>query len=281
MHIKRLSVLLALFLSFSHSLFAAQTATSTAKTLKLGVVPQQSAKVLAKLWTPISLYLSEKTGMNIIFSTARDIPTFEKRLLAGEYDIAYMNPYHFTVFNQKPGYQAIAKEQSKRIKGIIVVPKDSPITQLSQLDGKTLAFPAPAAFAASVLPRAKMRADGIEITPKYVSSHDSVYLSVARGFFPAGGGVMRTFNNTDAAISDKLKVLWTTPGYTPHAVAVHPRLGAETAQLIQSALLGMYDSEQGKKLLASVKFKNLGPAISSDWDDVRALDIKLLEHLLN
>ncbi|MEH6444719.1 MAG: PhnD/SsuA/transferrin family substrate-binding protein, partial [Oceanospirillaceae bacterium] len=121
----------------------------------------------------------------------------------------------------------------------------------------------------------------IKITPKYVSSHDSVYLSVARGFFPAGGGVMRTFNNTDAAVSDKLKVLWTTPGYTPHAVAVHPRLGTATAQLIQSALLGMYDSERGKKLLSSVKFKNLGPAISSDWDDVRALDIKLLEHLLN
>ncbi|MEH6446772.1 MAG: PhnD/SsuA/transferrin family substrate-binding protein, partial [Oceanospirillaceae bacterium] len=178
MNIKRLNILLILFLSFSHSLFAAQTATPAVKTLKLGVVPQQSAKVLAKLWTPISQYLSEKTGMNIIFSTARDIPTFEKRLLAGEYDIAYMNPYHFTVFNQKPGYQAIAKEQSKRIKGIIVVPKDSLITQLSQLDGKTLAFPAPAAFAASVLPRAKMRADGIKITPKYVSSHDSVYLSV-------------------------------------------------------------------------------------------------------
>lgn len=250
------------------------------KVLTLGIVPQQSAKVLAKLWTPICQYLSDKTGMKIIFSTAKDIPTFENRLSAGEYDIAYMNPYHFTVFNQKPGYQAIAKEQEKRIKGIVVVPKDSEITDLKQLDGQTLAFPAPAAFAASVVPRAKIRAEGIKITPKYVSSHDSVYLSVARGFFPAGGGVMRTFNNTDSAVRDKLKVLWTTPGYTPHALAVHPKLQSETVTSISSALFDMYNSEEGKALLASVKFKNLGPAVSSDWDDVRALDIKLLDHLL-
>ncbi len=255
--------------------------TQAQDVLTLGIVPQQSAKVLAKLWTPICEYLSEKTGMKIIFSTAKDIPTFEKRVLAGEYDIAYMNPYHFTVFHQKPGYQAIAKEQKKRIKGIVVVPKDSDIKELQQLDGQTLAFPAPAAFAASVVPRAKMRADGINITPKYVSSHDSVYLGVARGFFPAGGGVLRTFNNTDSAVRDKLKVLWTTPGYTPHALAVHPRLKSETVDNIRTALFDMYNSEEGKKLLASVKFKNLGPADSSDWDDVRALDIKLLEHMLN
>lgn len=285
MNISKLGLLVVVLSCLSSWSITAQAAKSdgqknTDKVLTLGVVPQQSAKVLAKLWTPISQYLSAKTGYKINFSTAKDIPTFEKRLLAGEYDIAYMNPYHFTVFNQKPGYQAIAKEQSKRIKGIIVVPKDSAVTELSELDGQTLAFPAPAAFAASVLPRAKMRADGINISPKYVSSHDSVYLSVARGFFPAGGGVIRTLNNTDAAVKEKLKILWTTPGYTPHAVAVHPRLGGQAAKSIQSALLGMYNSEEGKALLASVKFKNLGPALNSDWDDVRALNIKLLEHLL-
>jgi len=272
----------------SHTVFATQTIQNETlesdnkltKTYKLGVVPQQSAKVLAKLWTPISQYLSAETGLNIIFSTAKDIPTFEKRLLEGEYDIAYMNPYHFTVFNQIPGYQAIAKEQNKRIKGIIVVAKNSPVKQLSDLNGSELAFPAPAAFAASVLPRAKMRDLGIELTPKYVSSHDSVYLGVANGFFIAGGGIMRTFNNLEQLTREKLKILWTTPGYTPHAIAVHPKMDSEVADKIQNAILSLKDTAKGKKLLESVKFKNLGKATSSDWDDVRALKIKLLEHML-
>lgn len=252
-----------------------------ADTLTLGIVPQQSAKKLARLWTPITGYLSEKTGVKITFSTARDIPTFEKRLLAGEYDIAYMNPYHFTVFNQKPGYQALAKQKDKVIKGIVVVAKDSPIQSLQELDGTSLAFPSPAAFAASVLPRAKMTQDGINFSPKYVSSHDSVYLTVSKGLFPAGGGVMRTFNNTEPKVREGLRVLWTTPGYTPHAIATHPDLNEETRLRIQQALLSMNTDPQGQKLLKTINFKGIEAASNADWDDVRALNIKLLQHLLD
>lgn len=251
------------------------------ESLSLGIVPQQSAKKLARLWTPITEYLSEKTGIHIHFSTAQDIPTFEKRVLAGEYDIAYMNPYHFTVFNQKPGYRALAKQKNKVIKGIVVVAKDSNISSLEELNSQVLAFPSPAAFAASVLPRAKMEKDGISFTPKYVSSHDSVYLTVSKGLFPAGGGVQRTFNNTDAKVREGLKVLWTTPGFTPHAIATHPKLSPATREKLQQALLQMNTDPEGQKLLKSINFKGIEVAEDQDWDDVRELNIKLLEHMLN
>jgi len=254
---------------------------SNADNLTFGIVPQQSAKKLAKLWTPISIYLSKKTGVKILFTTANDIPTFEKRVLAGEYDLAYMNPYHFTVFNQKPGYQAIIKQSDKRIKGILVVAKESPIRSLQDLQGKTLSFPSPAAFAASVLPRAKIQKEGITFSPKYVSSHDSVYLTVSRGLFPAGGGVMRTLKNTDQEVRDKLRVLWTTPGYTPHAIAVHPRLDIGLKNKIQSAFLSMNADPQGLALLKAINFKGTEVANNADWNDVRGLNITLLNHLLH
>jgi len=262
-------------------LLAAITATNIqAETINFGIVPQQSAKKLAKLWTPINAYLSEKSGLKIRFSTAQDIPTFEKRLLAGEYDLAYMNPYHYTVFHKSPGYEAIVKQKDKRIKGILVVKKESDVQSLEQLNGATLAFPSPAAFAASVLPRAKLAKDGINIEPKYVSSHDSVYLTVARGLFPAGGGVVRTLNNTDPKVKENLRVLWTSPGYTPHAFATHPNLGKETRQKLQEALLAMNKDAEGQALLKSINFKGMEKAQNSDWDDVRGLNIKLLDHLL-
>lgn len=251
-----------------------------AQTLTLGIVPQQSAKKLARLWTPICSYLSEKVGHEIRFSTANDIPTFEKRVLEGQYDIAYMNPYHYTVFHERPGYNAIAKQKDKKIKGILVVPKDSTITNLEELDGSTLAFPAPAAFAASVLPRAKMAKDGINITPKYVSSHDSVYLTVSRNLFPAGGGVQRTLNNTAPAVNEKLKILWTTPGYTPHAIATHPDLDKDLKNKLQQALIDMNTDPKGQALLKTINFKGVEKAENKDWDDVRDLNITLLEHLL-
>lgn len=253
---------------------------SLAETISFGVVPQQSAKKLAALWTPVLQYLSQQTGLELRFTTAKDIPEFEKRVLAGEYDLAYMNPYHYTVFCQTPGYQAIAKEADKVIKGIFVVGKDSPINSLEQLNGATIAFPSPAAFAASIITRAKLRQSGIEFTPKYVSSHDSVYLNVQRGFFPAGGGIMRTLNNTAPEVRSELRVLWTTPGYTSHAIAAHPRVELATRQKIVQAMLAMSQDPQGKALLAKLNFKGLEEAEDKQWDDVRALNIDLLDKLL-
>ena len=66
----------------------------------------------------------ELAGVELKFATARDIPTFEKRLAAGEYDVAYMNPYHFTLVNQTPGYTAIAHAKDKKITGILVTKAD-------------------------------------------------------------------------------------------------------------------------------------------------------------
>ena len=247
-----------------------------AATYSFAFVPQQSAKTLATKWVPILNYLSEQTGDTYQFRTAKNIPTFEQRVLNNSYDVAYMNPYHFVVFNEKTGYQALAKQRNKQIKGILVVRKDAKLTTLQQLANQQLAFPAPAAFAASILPRAELTKRQIAFSPKYVNSHDSVYLNVAKGFLPAGGGVMRTFNNTNSATREQLRVLWTTPGYTPHAFATRYNFPADAAERLLQAMLSMNETEQGKALLQSVNFKGIEAARNSDWNDVKELALNTL-----
>ncbi len=256
-------------------------AAESALNISFGVVPQQAASKLARKWGPLLARLSEKTGYSFKFSTAKNIPTFEQRLAAGEYDMAYMNPYHYTVFHHSPGYIAFAKEKGKQIKGIVVVRKDSSAQSLKDFEGKTLAFPAPAAFAASVLPRAMLRNSDIDITPKYVSSHDSVYRTVAKGLYPAGGGVVRTFENIDPEIRDQLRILWTTNGYTPHAIAAHPRLPREVVANVLVAMQEMETDPRDNPLLDSLNFKGIEAAHNAEWDDVRSLGIELLEELIS
>lgn len=91
-----------------------------ASTLSFGVVPQQSPEELAKRWVPILENLSETTGFSIEFHTATTIPEFEQRVLNGEYDLVYMNPYHYTFFHQQLGYVALAKQKDQKLQGIIV-----------------------------------------------------------------------------------------------------------------------------------------------------------------
>ncbi len=277
---KLTSLCLAVALTFLFSSAIAESETPK-QTLTFGVVPQQSAGKLARNWGPILKYIESETGVALRFATAPSIPEFEKRMARGEYDISYMNPYHYTVFHEAPGYEAFAKAKDKQIKGIVVVHRDSELTDLQELDGSVMAFPAPAAFAASVLPRAHLANEGINVEPKYVSSHDSVYISVARGLYPAGGGIIRTLNSIDPGIRNELKVLWTTNPFTSHALAAHPRVAPDTVAQIQSAMVGLENSEAGIELLKALSWKGVEPAENSRWNDVRDLGLDLLDMLIN
>ena len=234
-----------------------------------GVVPQQSATRLAQVWVPLLEHISKKANRKIRFATARDIPTFEACLAKGAYDLAYMNPYHFTVFHKLSGYQAFARQVKKKLRGIIVVRKDSKFQGLDGLNGKSIAFPSPAAFGASVIPRAEMKRRNLSITPSYVKSHDSVYRSVVAGLFPAGGGVLRTYGNVPQGLKDQLRILYKTNAYTPHAFAAHSRVDDDTIKLIRQIMVATKNND----LLKPLGMKGFELAKNEDWDDVRSLKL--------
>ena len=255
-------------------------AYAAGKVYTFGVVPQQATSELADSWSPFLAWLSARSGVELRFVTAPDIPTFEKRLAKGVYDIAYMNPYHYTVFHKKSGYEALAKEKGRMLKGILVIRKDSPIKNLKELNGATLVFPAPAAFAASILPRAALRKEGVTFIPKFVSSHESVYLNVARGQYLAGGGIVRTFDMLDESTRNELRILWSTAAYTPHAIATHPNLPREVVKKLLAALSLMNDDPNGLKMLELIGFKGIEAAQDADWNDIRHLNITELDTLI-
>lgn len=242
-----------------------------ASPLIFGIVPQQSASRLAQIWVPVFEHLSEQAGQEIRFATAKDIPTFEACLTKGAYDLAYMNPYHYTTFHDVAGYQAFARQAKKRLRGLIVVRADSRYQSLDDLDQQPIAFPSPAAFGASVIPRAEMKSREIAIRPAYVKSHDSVYRAVIAGIFPAGGGVLRTFNNVPEDQRSKLRVLYRTEAYTPHAFAAHQRVEPATVDRIAQQMVTMVTEQPA--LLKTLGMVGIEPAADTDWDDVRSLQL--------
>ncbi|MDD3884735.1 MAG: phosphate/phosphite/phosphonate ABC transporter substrate-binding protein [Gallionella sp.] len=244
------------------------------RVLSFAIVPQQSTATLAKTWGPVLAWLSQDSGISLSFATTKDISTFEQKLAAGDFDFAYMNPYHFTVYNQNPGYRALARAKGETIKGILVVHKDSPVKKINDLAGNTLVFPSPAAFAASLLVRAELRRNGVQFQPKYVSSHNSVYMNVARGFYPAGGGVPRTFGMLDAQYRDDLRVLWESRPYTTHAIAYRSTMDPAVAQRVWSAMQKMSRDPVGLSLLKGIGFAGFEAADDADWNDVRQLGIR-------
>ncbi len=250
-------------------------AQDSAQSYTFGIVPQQSASKTARHWVPILNHVSKISGHKLVFKTARNIPAFEQQLDSARYDFAYMNPYHYIYYHPRANYNAISMASNKRLRGIIVVRKDSPYQSLESLHQQELAFPSPNAFAATMLIRSELKSRGIHITPRYVASHDSVYRNVNQKRFVAGGGVMRTLQNMEAAIKDNLHVLYQTEDYTSHAIAAHQRVPEAHVRQIQKALVTLGKTSEGKQLLNNMRIEALEAATDANWNDIRTLNLDL------
>jgi len=241
--------------------------------ITLGVVPQQSPLKLSKKWLKITNYLYNETGIKVIFKTQRSIPKFEKELYAGNYDISYMNPYHFIVANQKQSYEAFTRA-NKNIIGIVLSKNEKVDFSKENLNGKTFLFPAPNAFAATLLPKFEFKKKfNFDIDKEgkvlYVNSHDSVYKGISREIGYIGGGIVRTFNNfIDKNDKDKLHIVYKTEAYPSHPIAAHPRVSKEIVEKIQKAFLNM--PEDLKKILSIKKFKKTD---SSEYDVIKEIGV--------
>lgn len=250
--------------------------SASEKIYRFSVVPQQSPSKTARLWGPVITYLEEVTGEKFRLSISGSIPKFENELAFGHDDFSYMNPYHYIEFHASQGYQAIARAKDRKLKGIIIVHKDSSLRELAELNGKTMVFPAPAAFAATLLPREALQQKNISYEHAFAGSHDAVYLNVVRGRYSAGGGIIRTLNNMPKSIRENLKILWQSESYTSHAIAAHPAVPAELVIAVQQALQDLDKTEQGRHILSLINIKGWIKADDTDWDDVRRLQLNPL-----
>lgn len=242
-----------------------------------GIGPTQSPTELTKRWSPFIQYLSEKSGVPLQFKTSPDLAVFKQQFLNSTFDFGLLNPYHYLVSRKESGYTAFAHEKNAKLYALLVVRNDSPINDVNQLNGKTLAFPSPTAFIGTWVQMAMLKEKNIEVYRQYVNSMDSSYLSVAKGLFPAGGGESRTWGTLDPEIKKQLRVLWTSEAYPPFAFMVHPRVHLSDVSKVLKAMEMMDTDPQGIKLLKAVNLKGIAKATDEDYNEMRKKNFKPFE----
>jgi phosphonate transport system substrate-binding protein len=218
----------------------------------VGVVPQFEARELASIWVPILAELSKRTGLQLSMKGSPRIPEFEMAFQAGQFDFAYMNPYHALVAARKQGYIPLVRD-SEPLHGVIAVRKDSPYQKITDLSGKTISFPSPNSFGASLLIRSDL--DSVfhtRVLALYAQTHTSAYLNTVLGVSEASGGVKATFDRQKPDIRDGLRIIYETRKVPSHPILAHPRVPAEHRSLVQQALLDMALTPEGAALLAKV-----------------------------
>jgi len=222
------------------------------KVYTFDVVPQLPAAKIYTSWSPLLQRVGQDAGLCFELRVSASIPEFEQRFLKGESDFTFLNPYHAVLAYQKKKYQPLLADSQDLLTGILVVRSDNPIKNLSDLKGKNVTFPAPNSFAASLLIRAELAKQKIDITPLFVKTHSNVYRSVINKDALAGGGVNNTLDNEAPEVRQQLRVLYETPAYTPHPIATHPSVTSEVRDRFLKAIVKLSQDEEGQKLLDGI-----------------------------
>jgi phosphonate transport system substrate-binding protein len=239
----------------------------------LAVVPQFEPAVVESRWGPLLDRIAADTGVRLDLTVYRSIPDFETAFRNAVPDFAYMNPYHAVMARAAQGYIPLVRDGSQPLVGILVVRRDSPAEGIADLDGSTLAFPSPNAFAASLYMRALLAKEHhLRFTSKYVGTHSNVYRHVFLGKAAAGGGVNKTLASEPAELRDSLRVIFETPAVAAHPISVHPRVPSEVQRAVQEGIIALAADPSGRRILGQLE---LSEPVAADF----ARDYQALERL--
>ena len=228
---------------------------SVTKVHTFDVVPQLTAAKIYATWSPLLQRVGQETGMCFDLRVSPTIPEFEQRLLKGESDFSFVNPYHAVLAYQKKKYQPLLADSQDLLTGIVVVRTDSGIKSLEDLKGKQVTFPAPNSFAASLLIRAELAKKKIDIHPVFVKTHSNVYRSVINKDAAGGGGVNNTLDNEATEVRQQLRVLFETSAYTPHPVVTHPSISVSIRERFLKSMDKLTQDEEGRKILEGINLQ--------------------------
>jgi len=248
--------------------------TSSKNTFSVYVVPQFSATEIYTAWSPFLEKVGTQTKQCFNLVIPNTIPEFEKAVLAGKADFAYMNPYHEVIAYHAQKYAPIIADGSKMLSGILVVKEDSRIKNLADLRNATIAFPSPNAFGASLLIRATLTKAGIPFRAEYVKSHSNVYRAVIFGEFQAGGGITATLQRERPEVKENLRVLYTTGAYRAHPIAVNPRVPAAEVNAFTDEVLSLKKDPAGRQLLVGIQIADpIKVTYQKDYKELESLGL--------
>ena len=247
--------------------------------LIIGVFPRRNAMETSKLFTPLAVYLGERLGREVKLVTSRNFDTFWKDVAEQRYDLVHYNQYQY--IRSAATYKVIAHTQEfgkNAVAGVIFVRKDSGITDVSQLRGRTVIFGGSKdAMLSYIAPRYLLMQAGLkegDFKTKFAVNPQNalVALYYKQADAAGGGDVVVNQPAIKSAINiQDIQILTSTEPLLFLPWAVKRSMQPKLAQSIQSLLIDLENSEAGKQVLKSAIMSGIGVAWDKDYDPHRRM----------
>jgi len=231
------------------------------------------------MYTPLANYLSARLGRKVVLSTARDFEAFSRAVQDRRYDIVHYNQFQYIQSAQS--YRVIAHNQEfgkSAVAGALYVRKDSGITEVSQLRGRTIIFGGGKdAMLSYIGPRfllmqAGLKEDDFKSEFSVNPPNALLALFMKQADAAGGGEILIDLPTVRNAIdTQELTMLATTEPLLFLPWAVRRTLPAKLREAIQTILVDLGKTDEGRAILKSALATGIGKADDKDYDAHRRM----------
>ena len=271
---KIISTIILLVVAFiSVNIYAADK--SNPNVLRVAILPDENASELIKQNKKLQLYLEERLDKKIELVVTTDYSSMIEAMRFGRLELAYFGALSYVMAKERSEIEAFAAQMKKgsiMYHGVIIVNKDSMVSNILDVKGKTMAYGDPASTSSHLIPRAHLltnaKLDIDDYKAVYLGSHDAVALSVQNGNADAGGLSKKIFEHLveRKMISlDKVQVIAISNPFPNYPWTMQSSLDLELKDKIKQAFYDLDDPEITKPLKAD----GFLPVTDADYDVVR------------
>ena len=212
------------------------------------VLNQRSVALTAQYWNPILTYVSKKSGVPLELKLTKTAQEGNAIAEKGGYDFQYTNHF-FTPERDRVGYKVIARPAGPGIRSQIVVPEDSPIQTLHDLNGKDVGFVTPDGFTGYWLPYDALLRAKVKVNVVFTGNQEASSAQLRVNKIAAAGvnsSVMARYARRE---SFAYRALWTSEIYQDLCIMAHSKLPADKVAALRAVLIAMVDEPEGRRVL--------------------------------
>ncbi len=211
-------------------------------------VNQYGINLTAAYWNPIVSYVSEKSGVKLTLKIGRTSADTTAYVLAQEVEFVFSN-HLFSPEREKLGWKVFGRRNTPPVNGQLIVPADSPITDMKQLAGKSVSFAGPEALIGYKMPYAALLSRGIEVQVVFGGNQDAALVQLFSGKVQASGGNAQLLAGYAKREGKSFRALWTSEPVQDLALMVSGKVPPKDVAAVAQAFLGMSKDPKGRDIL--------------------------------
>lgn len=231
-------------------------------TLRIGVVPHTSARVVLEMYQPLRERLEAELGRKVEIQTAPDFSTFARRALAREYDIAITTGHQARMLQVDTGFLPLVT-YSAEFRAVVVVAGNNPIARPEDLTGKTVIGLSPTSLVTQWGRHwlALHKIDGVQT--RYVSAADSVAQLLLADEAAAGFMSTANFHGLAPDVRARLRMFAQSEPMLGRVYMLNGALAAERPAIL-AALNAFAASPAGKAYFEATALSGYRPVTPQD-----------------